>query len=270
MRTSDAAGNQIPEVSIVIPVYNEAEVIGEVLSAVIRETKSMAHSCEVIVVNDRSTDGTRQIVERFSNKDGVILIDSKNPRGKGGALRSGFDAARGMCIVMMDGDGSHQACDIPRLVEEQRRTNGLVIGSRIYGGSQEYTRLRAFGNIFFTWLFGLFHGRYLSDALNGFKAFGSSIYREFWYSSNGFEIEIELLVNTLQSHRPITEVPSMELKRQGSEVKSNVVRDGFRFLYRIIYEKFRTRKPREVPPGASGSTRLKLGAPNFNRRSPQC
>ena len=236
--------SQDPEISIVIPAYNEEQVIGNVLKEVCSVTSRMPRKCEIIVVNDRSSDGTAQVVEKFSSQ-GVILLDSKNPQGKGGALRTGFDAARGECVVMMDGDGSHQAIDIPKLTDEVFRTKGLVIGSRIYGGSQEYTRVRAFGNILFTWMFGLVHGRYLSDALNGFKAFHRDIYRKFNYSANGFEIEIELLVNALALKRSITEVPSMELSRQGGEVKSRVIRDGFRFLWRIILERLRKRQFKE-------------------------
>ena len=230
-----------PDVTVVIPAYNEEEVIGSVLRGVCDAASKMLESCEVIVVNDRSTDRTSQIVKEFPE---IILLTSTNPRGKGGALRMGFEAAKGKCIVMMDGDGSHQAADIPKLAQEALKTKGLVIGSRIYGGSQEYTRIRAFGNIFFTWLFGLVHGRYLSDALNGFKAFDRDVYRKFYYSSSGFEIEIELLVNTLALGRSITEVPSMELKRQGGRVKSRVLKDGFKFLFRIIQERFRPRTPR--------------------------
>ncbi len=235
--------NQNPDVSIVVPVFNEEKVIGNVLRDICSTTSKMSRSSEVIVVNDRSTDRTAHVVQEFS-RQGVQLIDSNNHRGKGGALRSGFEIAKGKCIVMLDGDGSHQPVDIPRLVDEVFRTKGLVIGSRIYGGSQEYTRIRAFGNIFFTWLFGCIHGRYLSDALNGFKAFDADIYRKFYCTSNGFEIEIELLANALALKRSITEVPSMELPRQGGEVKSRVIKDGLRFMWRIILEGFRVRKPR--------------------------
>ena len=228
-----------PDVSIVIPVYNEEGVIGSLLEKVSEAVRAMPVTCEVIAVNDHSTDRTREIIQNFSQAHPVVLIDSNNRRGKGGALRAGFDMAKGKCIVMMDGDGSHQASDIPRLVDEERRTKGLVIASRIYGGSEEFSRLRATGNLWLTWLFGMVHGRYLSDALNGFKAFDSDIYRKFRYSSRGYEIEIELLSNTLKIGRLITEVPGLELKRQGGEVKSRIVKDGFKFLWRIIFERYR-------------------------------
>ncbi len=232
------------EVSIVIPVYNEEKVIGSLLEGIVETVHKMKEHCEVIVVNDHSKDQTTKIIRKFAEAHKVILIDSHNSQGKGGALRAGFDLSRGRTIVMMDGDGSHQASDIPKLVEEQRKTNGLVIASRIYGGSEEFSRLRATGNLFLTWLFGMLHGRYLSDALNGFKAFSADIYQSFEYSSNGYEIEIELLSNTLKLGRPITEVPSLELRRQGGEVKSRIVKDGFKFLWRIIFERFKKKKAR--------------------------
>jgi len=232
------------DVSIVIPVYNEVGSIGTVLRESLKAVNELPQNCEIIVVNDRSDDGTVAVIKPFVEQDHVILADNQNAQGKGGALRTGFDRAKGKCLLMMDGDGSHQAADIRKLVQEQFKTNGLVIASRIYGGSQEYTRVRAFGNIFFTWLFGCLHGRYLSDALNGFKAFSVDIYRSFEYSARGYEIEIELLVNTLRLGRPITEVPSLELSRQAGQAKSKVVKDGLRFLWRIILEKLRKPKRR--------------------------
>ncbi|PIQ86815.1 MAG: hypothetical protein COV74_03000 [Candidatus Omnitrophica bacterium CG11_big_fil_rev_8_21_14_0_20_45_26] len=234
--------NTALDVSVVIPVFNEAGAVGTVLDAVIQSLKTIKQTCEIIVVNDWSTDGTAEKVNEYAKQGSVKLINSTYQRGKGGALRSGFDQAVGQCLIMMDGDGSHQAVDLPKLITEQRRTGGLVIASRIYGGSQEYTRIRAFGNILFTWLFGCIHGRYLSDALNGYKAFENDIYRSFEYSAAGYEIEIELLANTLRLGRQITEIPSMELVRQAGHAKSKVIKDGFRFLWRIINEKFRVPK----------------------------
>lgn len=235
------------KVTIVIPTFNEEKTIRKVLEDVFLAIQLMEEHCEVIVVNDSSTDNTLAVLKEIASRLPLVILSNTNGRGKGGALRTGFSQAQGKCIVMMDGDGSHQAKDIPHLVEEQQRTNGLVIASRIYGGSEEYTFVRAFGNIFLTWLFGVIHGRYLSDALNGFKAFSADIYNQFTYTSNGYEIEIELLVNTLRCGKSITEVPSLELKRQGGEVKSRVMRDGFKFLWRIILERFNRKAKTSFP-----------------------
>ncbi len=223
-------------VSIVIPAKNEEASLPLVLEEVGRALSQLPAPCEVIVVNDRSSDKTAQVARQFSF---VRLIDNPYNSGKGMALRAGFDAAQGEYIAMMDADFSHNALDLPRLLQEARRHQGLVVGSRISGGSEEYTRVRAFGNIFLTWSFGAVHGRFLSDALNGFKVFHRDIYRRFPYTSGGFEIEIELLVNTLRLGRTISELPSHERSRHGGKLKSSVVKHGTLFMTRIIYEKFR-------------------------------
>ena len=223
------------DVSIVIPAKNEETNINLVLDEISLFMSSSPYTYEVIVVNDRSTDRTAEVV---SNYPFARLIDNKNKPGKGGALRCGFDLALGKYIAMMDADFSHDASDLPLMIDELKRHNGLVIGSRITGGSQEYNRIRAFGNIVLTWLFGFLHGRYLSDALNGFKVFHRDVYTEFEYSANGYEIEIELLVRALLMNRRITEIPSRERARHSGKAKSSVVVDGTKFCWRIIRERF--------------------------------
>ncbi len=93
---------------------------------------------------------------------------------------------------------------------------------------------------------GLCTGRYLSDALNGYKVFRRSILDEFPFSAANFEIEIEIIASTLRSGYRIIEVLSHERARAGGEAKSRVVRHGTRFLFRILYEGARGVKP---PPG---------------------
>jgi CDP-paratose 2-epimerase len=229
------------DVSIVIPARNEEECIANVLDelGLVLQNSSLRH--EVIVVNDRSTDRTVEIAGQYPF---VKVIDSKYKPGKGGTLRSGFDIAKGKYIAMMDADFSHNASDLPGLLDEARRYKGLVVASRITGGSEEYTRVRAFGNVFLTWFFGFLHGRYLSDVLNGFKVFHRDIYHAFEYTSNAFEIEIELVVNALRLKRQVSEVPSRERARLAGEMKSSVIKHGPRFFWRIMYEYLK--KPKEL------------------------
>lgn len=143
---------------------------------------------------------------------------------------------------MMDADFSHNASDLPALLDEARRYKGLVVASRITGGSEEYTRVRAFGNVFLTWFFGFLHGRYLSDVLNGFKVFHRDIYHRFEYTSKAFDIEIELVVNALRLKRKVCEVPSRERARLAGKMKSSVIKHGPGFFWRIMYEYFRKPK----------------------------
>ena len=107
------------------------------------------------------------------------------------------------------------------------------------GGSEEYHHVRALGNVFLSASLGLATGRYLSDALNGFKVFRSEVFTKSKFTSRNFEIEIEIIANTLRRGYTIVEVSSHERARAGGEMKSRVVRHGTRFLLRIIYEGFR-------------------------------
>ena len=123
---------------------------------------------------------------------------------------------------------------------------GLVIGSRIVGGSEEYTPVRAFGNVVLTLAVGLFMKRFLSDALNGYKAFRRDVFTDFRYTSRNFEIEIELIANALRRGYQIVEVCSHERQRAGGQAKSRVIKHGTLFLSRIILESCRGIKPKSA------------------------
>lgn len=220
------------KVSVVIPAKDEEETIAKVLDDVIDVLFNSGYLYEIIVVDDHSEDRT-SIIAKQKN---AVVIRNAGSSGKGSALRLGFDKASGDYIIMMDADYSHRAEDIPLFLEQLERGAGLVIGSRILGGSDEYTRIRAFGNIFLTWIFGLFMGRYLSDALNGYKAFIRELVKQYQYASNSFDIEIELVSNALRAGIRIVEIPSHERKRVGGQAKSKVVKHGFKFLMRILRE----------------------------------
>jgi hypothetical protein len=131
-----------------------------------------------------------------------------------------------------------------------------VIGSRVFGGSEEYTHIRALGNVFLSAALGLCTGRYLSDALNGYKLFRRDIFMDFLYTSKAFEIEIEIIANAMRKGYRIREVISHERARAGGEMKSRVIRHGTRFLLRIIWEGIRGVKPPvEVRDGVAGTLR---------------
>lgn len=221
------------KVSIVIPARDEQDNIGLVLADLNRIiAQSNGYEFEVICVDDHSTDRTGEIAESY----GAKLIRNQGPSGKGMALRRGFEAATGDVIVMMDADYSHRPEDLPVFLNALNNGAGLVIGSRVYGGSDEYTSIRALGNVFLTAALGIFLGRYLSDALNGYKAFKRDVFTDFKYTSKSFEIEIELIANALRKGYKVVEVSSHERARHGGEAKSRVIKHGTRFFLRIFWE----------------------------------
>ncbi len=221
-------------VSIVIPARNESETLGKVLTDINNSISKISdYKFEVICVDDHSQDNTALVAKQH----GAVVIPNKYSGGKGTALRCGFENANGDIFIMMDADCSHRPEDIPLFLDALRNKDvGLVIGSRIIGGSDEYTPVRAFGNVFFTMLIGLLMKRYLSDALNGYKAFRRDVFTSFTYTSRNFEIEVELIANALRKGYRIVEVSSHERSRAGGKAKSRVIRHGFGFLFRIIKE----------------------------------
>ena len=237
-------------VSVVIPAQNEeanlAVVLGD-LQATIAAIPD--HRFEVIVVDDHSTDRSAAI----AREHGARVVPNEGRRGKGMALRRGFEAAQGELIAMMDADYSHRAEELPRFLQAIRDPSvGLVIGSRVVGGSEEYTHVRALGNVFLSATLGLCTGRYLSDALNGFKVFRREVFTDFTYTARAFEIEIEIIANTLRDGFRVVEITSHERARAGGEAKSRVVRHGTRFLVRILYEGLRGVRPKVVREAPSG------------------
>lgn len=226
--------------SVIIPARNEEVTLPMVLDDLAAVKPQLAgYDVEVIVVDDKSTDRTAEIAAAR----GARVVKNTGRNGKGMALRAGFEAAKSDLLIMMDADYSHRAEEIPVFLAAMNDGVGLVIGSRVVGGSEEYHHVRALGNVFLSASLGLATGRYLSDALNGFKLFRADVFRDFKYTSAAFEIEIEIIANAMRKGYKVVEVPSHERARAGGEMKSRVVRHGTRFLLRIIYEGLRGVRP---------------------------
>jgi glycosyltransferase involved in cell wall biosynthesis len=251
-------------ISVIIPAKNEESTLPSVLTDLFNTIPQMKeYEVEVICVDDRSTDQTANIARSF----GCKVVPNQDKSGKGMALRTGFANATGEILVMMDADYSHRAEEMPALLAALREGVGLVIGSRVVGGSEEYTHVRALGNVFLSATLGICTGRYLSDALNGFKVFRRDVFTDFRYTSKAFEIEIEIIANTLRKGYRIVEVSSHERARAGGEMKSRVVRHGTRFLMRILWEGLRGVKPQPAPVAAEPAASEQTSSPIANSTS---
>jgi glycosyltransferase involved in cell wall biosynthesis len=231
------------KISVIIPARNEEETLPMVLRDLYHTIPQLTgFDVEVVCVADHCTDRTAEIARSC----GATVIENSGKPGKGAALRAGFQVASGEIFVMMDADYSHRPEDLPSFLQALGDGVGLVIGSRVVGGSEEYTHVRAFGNVFLSTMVGLCLGRYLSDALNGYKVFRRDIFSDCQYTAKDFEIEIEIIANTLRKGYRIVEVSSHERARAGGEMKSRVVRHGTGFLFRIFRERFRGVRPKYV------------------------
>lgn len=227
---------EVKNISIVIPAKDEEETIGLVLDDLNKTIEKLKdYSFQVIVVADHCKDRTKEVAE----SKGATVIENIRSPGKGHALKTGFEKCAGEVIVMMDADYSHRPEDLPKFIKAIEGGAGFVIGSRIYGGSDEYTRVRATGNFIFTALYGLIFNFYLSDAINGYKVFLREVIDKYDYKCSNFEIELELLTNAIRSKMKIVEVASHERERRGGKAKSNTIIHGSKFLFQVFKEGFK-------------------------------
>jgi glycosyltransferase involved in cell wall biosynthesis len=216
-----------PTVSLVIPVRNEARNIGWVLEQITCEVT------EIILVDGNSTDVTL-VTARRSRPD--ILVVPQQGAGKGSALRTGFLAATGDIIVMMDADGSMSPSEIPHYVHFLANGYDFVKGSRFItgGASLDITWFRRLGNRFLLTVFNALYDGHLTDLCYGFCAFDRRYLEHLHLSATGFEIEAEITVRAMRAGLRITEVPSIELPRRSGKSNLHAIRDGFRVLRTVL------------------------------------
>lgn len=206
--------------SIIIPAKNEAASIGDVVAAV-RRTYDVA---EILVVDDGSSDDTASIARQA----GAHVISHPISLGNGAAIKSGARAANGDVLVMMDGDGQHQAADIASLVSQLDEGFDMAIGARDSGSHAGIGRL--FANGMYNVFASAISGHRILDLTSGFRAVRGDLFKKFLYLlPNGFSYPTTITMAFLRSGFPVTFVPIKAQERTG---KSHIrpIRDGLRFL----------------------------------------
>ena len=228
-------------VPLIIPALNEAENLPWVLERI------PACVDEVILVDGRSTDDTVAVAQRC--RPGIRVIQQRG-RGKGLALRTGFDAATGDYIVMMDADGSMHPAEIDDFVTALADGYQFVKGSRYLpeAGSTDITRLRDWGNRCLLTAVNTMFAVPFSDLCYGFVAFRRDVLPLLGLTAHGFEIETELILHAVKARLRIAEVPSMELERRNGVSNLSTFRDGGRVLRTLTRERLRRRPPLVVDP----------------------
>jgi glycosyltransferase involved in cell wall biosynthesis len=239
------------KLSVVIPVYNEREFLPEVL----RRVQDAPYDKEIVVVDDCSTDGTREWLEQVRGVqelgsaqmpilDGKAALRVDNLRvffqpknqGKGAALRRGFSEARGDVAVIQDADLEYDPKDYPRLLEPiyDGRAD-VVYGSRFLGGPQ---RVHFFwhyvANTFLTLLSDALSNLKLTDMETGYKAFRMQVLRNIQLKSDRFGFEPEITAKVAKGNWRVFEVPISYWGRSYAEGKKITWRDGFTAVWCIL------------------------------------
>jgi glycosyltransferase involved in cell wall biosynthesis len=221
-------------VCLLIPAYNEARTIGQVVS------KARKIIGSIVVVDDGSQDATAQIAQ----DSGAFVLKHQVNSGKGAALRTGFQYALDHgydAVITMDSDGQHDVDDIPKFLEafeEKLRSLslGIIIGSRMQDIST-MPAVRKFTNKLTSFVGSLLAHQELKDSQSGFRLISSDVLRVVELETSGYEMESELLIKASRSGFRITSVPIKTI--YGQEVsKINPMVDTCRF-FRLLFRSFR-------------------------------
>ncbi|MEE9402808.1 MAG: glycosyltransferase family 2 protein [Desulfobacteria bacterium] len=223
------------KLSVVIPVYNEIGTIEEILNRV----GSVPQDKEIIVVDDASTDGTTEWLKERAGDDVKVLFHQKN-RGKGAALRTGFEQVTGNIVIIQDADLEYDPREYGRLIEPilDGRAD-VVYGSRFTGGPQRVLFFWHYvGNRFLTLLSDMLTNLNLSDMETCYKVFRADLLKEITIKSNRFGFEPEITARFARLKCRIYEVPISYSGRTYEDGKKITWRDGLVALFHIIRFKF--------------------------------
>jgi glycosyltransferase involved in cell wall biosynthesis len=223
------------KLSVVIPVYNEIATIEEILNRV----KSVSLEKEIIVVEDASTDGTREWLQKLDDPDIKVFFHDKN-RGKGAALRTGFEKVAGEIVIVQDADLEYDPREYDRLIEPiiDGRAD-VVYGSRFTGGPQRVLFFWHYvGNKFLTLLSNMLTNLNLSDMETCYKIFRAELLEKITITSNRFGFEPEITAKFAKLHCRIYEVPISYSGRNYEEGKKITWKDGLAAFFHIVRFRF--------------------------------
>ena len=192
--------------SVIVPAYNEAATV----EIALRRIREVALRLEVIVVNDASTDGTREILDGLADK-GLVdrVIHHEQNRGKGAAIRTGIAVATGDAVVVQDADLEYDPADLPSLLLPIRaRQADAVYGSRFQGGPHRVLYFWHYvGNRFLTLLSNMFTNLNLTDLETCYKLVRTDVIKRLPLSSNRFGFEVEITARLSQARARLWEMP---------------------------------------------------------------
>ena len=215
-------------VSFLVPVYNEAATVGEVLEQV----DALPLDKQIVVVDDGSTDGTPAVLDAWRDRPNVVVVRQEN-RGKGAAIRTAIEHADGDITVIQDADGEYDPADVPALIDPILRGRAdVVFGSRLRGGRPQraYLFWHMIGNRALSLLTNVLFNTTISDMETGYKAFRTEVLRSLDLRHDDFGIEPEITAKVCKRKLRVYELPVAYYGRTYEEGKKITWRDGIKAI----------------------------------------
>ena len=227
-------------VSFIVPAHNEAPTVGEVLDRI----HALPLEVQIVAVDDGSTDGTGEVIERWSREHGNVVVIRSDHRGKGAAIRAAIPHVDGEIVVIQDADMEYDPADVPALIEPiERGVADVVFGSRLLGGRPQraYLFWHLLGNRFLSLLTNVLYNTTISDMETGYKAFRSEVLRSLDLRQSDFAIEPEITSKVCRQKLRIYELPIAYYGRTYDEGKKITWRDGFKAVWVLFSTRVRGR-----------------------------
>jgi glycosyltransferase involved in cell wall biosynthesis len=224
-----------PLLSVVMPVYNERQTIEEIIARVL----AVPLRVELIVVDDCSTDGTREILERLQRECRFRLLLQERNRGKGAALRRGFQEVTGDLVVIQDADLEYSPEEYPALIDLICTGRAdVVYGSRFLGRHRVFMFTHYLGNRLLTTITNVLYNTMLSDMETCYKVMRADVLRSMRLEADGFGIEPELTAKIFKRGYRVYEIPITYDGRGYEDGKKITWRDGVTALWVLLKYRF--------------------------------
>jgi glycosyltransferase involved in cell wall biosynthesis len=229
-----------PTLTILMPVFNEARTIQEIIKRVWAAPLNGANK-ELIIVDDGSTDGTREVLQKLHLKEKQKVYFHAQNMGKGAALRTALHYAKGDIIIVQDADleyDPNEYADLLRPVLEGRAD--VVYGSRLTGGkvARAFNFWHYLGNKLLTFITNLLYNATLSDMETCYKVFRADVIKNMQIKTNRFDFEPEITAKILKRRYKLYEMPISYYGRDFSEGKKISWRDGFSAIWALVKFRF--------------------------------
>ncbi|NNC38149.1 MAG: glycosyltransferase [Acidimicrobiales bacterium] len=221
------------QIAVLLPAYNEEEGLAHVIEGF---RKSLPDA-RIIVCDNNSKDKTTEVAQ----KAGAEVFFQPLP-GKGNAMRRLFREIHADIYIMCDADGSYDASAAPELVQKLIDEKLDMIVAARDSDDSTYRPGHAVGNRLFTWVMGAAFGRHFTDIFSGYRIFSRRFIKSFPMMSDGFEIEAEMTIHSLEMRLPFAEVPVPFFDRVGGESKLSTFRDGARIAW-LMGRLYRDQQP---------------------------